>query len=136
MCPRLPSSNSTESTATRELTVITEWAATACCVIAILRRHLVSRIIICDNCFARLRPQRQCLYERVVRHYIKLGNYPAEERCSLCGRELAGIVPVRGATCGVCPNALSGFLEYIARHRLTPYNEPEPTVVVIREFRF
>lgn len=136
MCPRLPAPNSTESNATRELTVIAEWTATACCVIATFRRHLVSRIVICETCFTRIRPQRQCLYERIVRHYIKLGNYPAEERCILCDRELAGTVPVREAICGVCPNALSGFLEYIVRHRLTPYNDPESTVVVIREFRF
>lgn len=94
MCPRLPAPNSTESAATRELTVIAEWTATARCVIATFRRHLVSRIIICDTCFTQRRPQRQCLYERVVRHYIKLGNYPVEERCSLCDRELAGIISV------------------------------------------
>lgn len=135
MCPRLPSLNSTESTATRELTVIAEWVATARCVVANFRRHLIHRTIICEGCFASLQPQRQCLYERVVRHYIKIGNDPADERCYSCDRALTGTVPVREATCGVCPNALSGFLAYIARHRLTPYDDPESTVVVIREFR-
>lgn len=135
MCPHLPGSNSTEPTATREITVITEWAATARCVVAIFRRHLTRRTILCNECFYGLQPRRQSLYERVVRHYINIGN-PADEQCYSCDRIVTGTVPVREATCGVCPVALSGFLAYITRHRLNPYDDPEPTVVVIREFRF
>lgn len=135
MCPRRPVSESPSQLALLESPTYVNWVASARCVIALFRRHLTTRTLVCDDCYQTLTPRRISLHEHVIRHYIVLGDNPEFEDCAYCARVLVATVPVRNATCGVCPRILAGFLSYIARHELTPYNDPDATVVCIREFR-
>lgn len=112
-----------------------EWVASARCVIAILRRHIATGAIVCDRCYLALNPRRQNRYERVIRHYIAVGNDPAFESCLYCSHILVGTIAVRNATCGVCPRALTGFLRFIGRRELLPHEDPEATIIVLREFK-
>ena len=134
MCPRRPFRGDSHSAVLPPLTAYTEWVSSARCTIAVFRRHLTTGAIYCDSCFANLTPRQQSLYERVIRHYITIGDDSRYEECAPCSRRTVGTVPVREATCGVCPRALAGFLAYIARHELTPFQDHGPTIICIREF--
>lgn len=135
MCPRSQRSSTQEIPDSPSRVPHAAWIASARCSTATFRRHLTTRSILCDDCFSSLAPRRHYLYERVIRHFVTLGDDSEYERCSSCSRILVATTPVREATCGECPRILSGFLAYIVRHSLTPYNDPGPTIIVIREFR-
>lgn len=131
MCPRAPIPGDNQSSSVN----LAAWSEQARCSIAIFRRHTTSQIIICDHCFLTVSAHDRILYEHVVRHYITIGDDSRFEECSFCFRVLVGTIPVREATCGECPGILRGFLEYITRHDLRPFNDIEPTIIVIRQFR-
>lgn len=135
MCPGLPRVNLQTSSNPSARIPPAAWIASARCTTAAFRRHLTTHRILCNNCYSTLAPRRRNLYEHVIRHYITLGNNPQYEECTSCSRVLVVTALVREATCGECPGILSGFLVYIVRHGLTPFNENEATVVVIRQFR-
>lgn len=135
MCPGLSHANLQASPDAPPRVPPAAWIASARCTIATFRRHLTTHNILCNNCYSILAPRRRNLYERVIRHYITLGDNSRYEQCTSCSRVLVATAPVGEATCGECPGILTGFLAYIIRHGLTPYNEPEPTLIVIRQFR-
>lgn len=136
MCPRIPRVDTQRSLDTPPRTPPPDWIASARCTTAAFRQHTATRNILCDNCYANHPPLRRNRYEHVIRHYITLGDGSRHEQCTGCSRILVATVPVREATCGECPRILTGFLTYIVQHDLTPYNDSEPTHVVIRQFRF
>lgn len=111
------------------------WIASARCTIATFRQHTTTRNVLCNDCYSIQPPLRRNLYQHVIRHYITLGDSSRHEQCTSCSRILVATIPVREATCGECPRILTGFLAYIVRHSLTPFDDLEPTHVVIRQFR-
>lgn len=135
MCPRLPHTGSQPPPAVSHRIQRAAWIATARCTIAAFHQHSVNHNILCDNCYLTQLPRRRNRYELVIRHYITLGESSLHERCAACSRVLVATTPVHEATCGQCPGILTDFLSYLTRHGLTPFRDPEPTHVVIRQFR-
>lgn len=135
MCPGLPPNIPRASLDASPHVPPAGWISSARCTTATFRQHLTTHSTLCNNCYSALTLRRRNLYEHVIRHYIVLGNNPRYEQCTSCSHILVATTPVREATCGECPRILIGFLTYVTRHGLTPFNDPEPTVVVIRQFR-
>lgn len=129
MCP-LPNRRTNRVTVESQLS---EWLNSALCCISLFRQHRINKNIACDECFGDKDPISQSLYEDISRHYVHIGPGELFETCQECD---TSIPRTRISNqCLICRIALSDFEEYLLYSRDRPYDQDEPTVILITESR-
>lgn len=110
---------------------VSEWLSTSLCCISLFRQHRINKRIVCDDCFGDEDAVSQSSYVNVSRHYLHIGTGELFETCQECN---ATIPRSRSSnTCLTCRIVLSDFEEYLCHSHDRPFDNQEPTVVVIAE---
>jgi len=109
------------------------WVGSARCVSSLFFEHKVDKSIKCPECYSGRPVTDKADYTGVLRHYIHFGNIPRYEKCDVCNVTVAS--PRDLSDCDTCPDHCADFLRYLSANRLSPWTEPEATIVGISTTR-
>ena len=132
MCPRYrspPPARTPSLPATR----LTLWLASALCITVNFYRHRLNEAKICRECYLGKSSRAQSFYDAYSRHYILLGDREAYEECARCDVILFEERAI--SQCEVCPETLAQFVQHLNSTGETPYDDPEPTMLMISQTR-
>jgi len=105
------------------------WVDSARCVLALFFEHKDNKSIECPECYSAKLGTDKVNYSGVLRHYIHFGNIPRYERCVSCNVIVAASHDI--LDCDTCSDHRADFLRYLSAHGLSPWTEPEATIVGI-----
>lgn len=103
----------------------------ALCKVLVLSRSHDSGNRICIKCYSRARLETRLSYTLGSKHFINVGDTWRAEKCVACQIQFSAPRPLDD--CDACPESFANVLEYIHEVGDTPYDDPEPTIITIRE---